>query len=60
MSDSNEAVIKKVKCTRCRHVHLESDRKAGKQLRNGCTPWVCPKCGGHSMFYIQQEGDGNG
>lgn len=47
----------KVKCSRCRNIHMESERKQ-KQSREwrGAYDHVCPRCGCKTYYRIDEEG----
>lgn len=38
-----------VKCTRCKHIHKESER-VWKKKKDGWSDLVCPKCSGKSTI----------
>lgn len=44
------------KCTRCKNIHLRSERKYSKPDSNGMTTLLCPKCGGESFYTTDSEG----
>ena len=46
-----------VKCTRCRHKHWESARarKPSKDFGPLVNDLVCPKCGCHSFYKLENE-----
>lgn len=46
----------KVKCSRCRNIHLESERKKkpSRELRGGYD-YVCPRCACTTYFRISEE-----
>lgn len=52
MSKANDILVK---CTRCRNVHMESQRVSKKNLQHGWDDLRCPRCGCNSFYNMQPQ-----
>ena len=41
-----------VKCCRCKNKHWHSDRKESAPDKHGMKNLICPRCGGHSYYKL--------
>ncbi len=46
-----------VQCTRCRNKHMESERIETAPDKYGLKTMACPRCGGHSYYKLDDNGD---
>lgn len=46
----------KVECCECGHVHMESERPEGEPDAIGIRDMLCPSCGHHEYYRLDETG----